>query len=82
MLKTEPAQFLVHTQRLRHVWLESISEKDTGIRVSVPSHHYIGYSDDISEQMKEWEDGDVVKVVLESEEEGSPKWRVSEIHDM
>lgn len=78
MLKTEQEQYLVHKIRQRHIWLEVINGLDTGMRLSVPRRHQT-YSDETTEIVKSFNEGEVYTMTLVSDTEHPPQWRIDSI---
>lgn len=80
MLETEPTLFKVVDSHNNHLWLEALEGEDKGIRVSVPVLSR-DYSDEIQKKVHNLSVGEVWEMVLISEEENSPNWRINEIDE-
>ncbi|AZH26845.1 hypothetical protein [Haloplanus aerogenes] len=77
MLETEPAPYEVVGRQNNHLWLEILEGGDQGIRVSVPVHDS-EYSENIQKQVQNLSVGDVKELILVSDSEQRPDWRISD----
>jgi len=82
MLKTRPALYEVVGSQNNHLWLEVLEGDDAGIRVSIPVRHSTYEDNDLQSQVLRLSEGDVAQLVLESETEQRPDWRISEICEL
>lgn len=79
MLKTEPELYEVAGAQNNHLWLEVLEGPDQGLRVSVPVHSS-SYDQETQEKVLDLEVGEVYELILVSDQESPPDWRVNEVH--
>ncbi|PSQ16521.1 hypothetical protein BRD00_11060 [Halobacteriales archaeon QS_8_69_26] len=80
MLRTDPALYEVVGRQNNHLWLEVLEGDDQGIRVSVPIHD-TDYDEGVQDRVLGLSAGNVRELVLESDTEQRPNWRIRKIED-
>lgn len=78
MLRTEPVLYEVVGRQNNHLWLEILEGGDQGIRVSVPVHDSEYSENNVQKQVLNLSVGDVEKLVLVSDSDQRPDWRIEE----
>lgn len=81
VIKTQKEDYLVKEPRSssprNHIWFEVLEGEDQGIRLSIPVYDS-EYSEELLNQMKDLEEGDIVRVVLERDNQ-EENWRPSNV---
>ncbi|MFC7081449.1 hypothetical protein [Halorussus caseinilyticus] len=78
MLETERATYEITRRQNDYFWLEVLEGGDQGIRVSVPISDET-YDNDVREEVKRLDEGQIVEAVLVSEDETRPDWKFEEV---